>query len=141
MDKVLGFRQEGWSVNGPDLANAVVVVVVWVVEVNACTELRHPRLDMPALIHTGRRPIALSIQWWGFRAMSVHTRAGRLQGKTRQEEEDQQQQQLTYYVRMGALRFVACARRVTAARVEERLDTLLVAGTTALFSCLGGDCT
>lgn len=43
--------------------------------------------------------------------------------------------QLTYYVRMGGV----CARRVvTAARVEEELDTLLVAGTTALFSCWVG---
>ena len=65
-------------------------------------------------------------------------------GEGEEEEEDRPQQtaaatattrQLTYYVRMGGV----CARRVvTAARVEEELDTLLVAGTTALFSCWVG---
>lgn len=92
----------------------VVVVVETAVQTLDATQLRHPRRDMRSLIDTGRAPIALSIQWWGLRAMSV--RAG--WGVAEQEEEEGQDRQSTYYVRVGALRSVAFARRVTAARVE-----------------------
>lgn len=72
----------------------------------------------------------------GLRAMSV--RAGWGVGEQEEEEQDRQS---TYYVRVRALRSVAFARRVTAARVEGSWTGCLVVGTTALFSPLGGDYT
>lgn len=136
--KVLGSRQEGWSVNGPIYAGGVVVAVVEVVAVIALgkTQLRHPlpRPDMRALIHAGRAPIALSIQWWGLRRCRC-TWVGGLAGESAgQGGRRSGNRQSTYYVRMGALRCVAFARRVTAARVEESWTGAVVAGTTALFS-------
>jgi hypothetical protein len=62
----------------------VVVVVVVVVVVEAAvkaldnTELRHSLPDMSTLT-----AIALSIQWWGLRAMSVHVGWGSSQVASR----------------------------------------------------------
>jgi hypothetical protein len=86
----------------------VVVVVVVGVAVKALdsTELRHSLPDMSTLT-----AIALSIQWWGLRAM---------------------------YVRMmRALRSDAFARE-SLQRRSKRVGLALVAGTAALFSCWVG---
>jgi hypothetical protein len=72
--------------------------------------------------------------------MSVHVGWGwvgegrRRMGSRNSSSSNDSNRQLTYYVRMG----IVCARAVTAVRVEEELDSLLVAGTTALFSCWVG---
>ena len=75
--------------------------------------------------------------------MSVHVvweSAG--QGRQKEEEEQRQQQASDLLCTYGcaAVRCVGASSHCSE-RVEERLLTTLVAGTTALFSCLGGDCT